>query len=64
MIHRPGKKRPSGGGGGKGGSVFLVADKNVSSLNFPTIHFNAQDGRNGGSKKSIVQNTFRTNTFL
>lgn len=50
MLHRPGKKRPSGGGGGRGGSVFLVADKNVTSLNFPTTHYNAPDGKNGGSK--------------
>jgi len=44
----PGRKKPSGGSGGKGGNVFLVADKNKVSLRFATIHFNAEDGRPGG----------------
>lgn len=44
----PGRKKASGGSGGKGGNVFLVADKNKVSLRFATVHFNAEDGRSGG----------------
>lgn len=46
----PGKKKPSGGNGGIGGNVYIIADKSLSSINFQTFHFNAEDGRHGGSK--------------
>lgn len=43
----------SGGNGGRGGHVFIVAKKTYSmnGLNFHSIHFNAQDGTHGGSMK-------------
>jgi GTPase involved in cell partitioning and DNA repair len=46
----PGKKKPSGGNGGIGGNVYITADKSLTSMNFQTFHFNAEDGRHGGSK--------------
>lgn len=45
----PGKKRPTGGNGGAGGDVYIIADRNTSSLNLQTAHFNAGSGGNGGS---------------
>jgi GTPase involved in cell partitioning and DNA repair len=56
VAHRPGKKRPDGGSGGRGGNVYLVADSSVNSLRFPTIHFNGQDGKNGSSKGATGRN--------
>lgn len=46
-ILSPGKKRPSGGSGGDGGNVYVVADKSVVNLNFQNFHFHAQDGTHG-----------------
>ena len=40
----PGKKRPSGGNGGRGGNVYLMGDEGAYSLNFETFHFNGGDG--------------------
>lgn len=48
-VLAPGKKRPSGGNGGKGGDVYIVSDKRLTSMSFETFHFNAGDGRHGGS---------------
>lgn len=48
-VLSPGKKRPNGGNGGKGGNVFIVGSNQVESLHFPTYHFNAGDGKHGGS---------------
>jgi GTPase involved in cell partitioning and DNA repair len=45
----PSRKRADGGSGGRGGNVYLVADRSVNSLNFATTHFNAQDATNGTS---------------
>ena len=55
-VLAPGKKRPSGGNGGKGGDVYIVADKNLTSLKFETFYFNAQDGGNGGSSNCTGRN--------
>lgn len=52
----PGKKRPDGGSGGRGGNVYIVADATVNSLRLPTIHFNGQDGRNGSSQGATGRN--------
>lgn len=45
------KGGPSGGNGGNGGSIYLVADKNISTLlDFRyKKHFIAENGGNGGS---------------
>ncbi len=45
------KGGPSGGNGGNGGSIYLVADKNISTLlDFRyKKHFFAENGENGGS---------------
>ena len=48
-VLSPGKKRPSGGSGGKGGNVFVVADRGLTGMKFQTFHFNARDGTHGGS---------------
>jgi len=48
-VLSPGKKRPNGGMGGRGGDVYIVADRDLMSLSFQTFHFNAGDGGNGGS---------------
>lgn len=45
----PGKKRPSGGPGGRGGNVYIVADNTIGSLKMPSVHYFAGDGRNGSS---------------
>lgn len=49
LVLSPGKKRPHGGNGGSGGNVYLVADKDLTSLTFQTFHFNASPGGHGGS---------------
>jgi hypothetical protein len=46
----PGRKRASGGSGGMGGNVYIRGDPELFSLNFETYHFNAKDGKHGGSK--------------
>mmetsp|Transcript_12417 Transcript_12417/g.18611 ORF Transcript_12417/g.18611 Transcript_12417/m.18611 type:complete len:456 (+) Transcript_12417:3-1370(+) len=50
-VLSPGKKRPSGGNGGRGGHVFIISENSHSmiGLNFSTLHFNAQNGTHGGS---------------
>ena len=47
----PGKKRPNGGNGGRGGNVYILADRNLTSLNFKVFHFNGGHGAHGGSDK-------------
>jgi GTP-binding protein len=48
-VLAPGRKRPSGGSGGKGGDVWVVADRGLTGMKFQTFHFNADDGTHGGS---------------
>jgi GTP-binding protein len=38
---------PSGGTGGRGGSVYLVCDANLNTLRPPRVHFRATGGTNG-----------------
>lgn len=52
----PGKKRPTGGDGGRGGDVYIVADRGLNGMAFNTFHFNAGNGKNGGSKYHIHRN--------
>ena len=40
----PGRKRPSGGNGGKGGNVYIMGDEGAYALSFETFHFNGGDG--------------------
>jgi len=49
---------PSGGNGGKGGSVILEADENLQTLlDFKYQHcFNAEDGKKGGPKNKTGAN--------
>jgi GTPase involved in cell partitioning and DNA repair len=44
----PSVRRATGGNGGAGGNVYIVADKNVLSLALQVAHFNAEDGSAGG----------------
>lgn len=57
--------KPSGGNGGRGGHVFVVAkDKfGMNGLNFSTIHFNAEDGSHGGSTTFAFQTLFVSQYF-
>ena len=48
-VLSPGKKRPNGGNGGRGGNVFIVGSSQVESLHFPTYHFNGGSGNHGSS---------------
>ena len=54
--HSPGRKRASGGSGGIGGNVYIMGDPDLFSLKFNTYHFNATDGKHGGSES---QNLFK-----
>lgn len=49
-ILSPGKKRPCGGNGGRGGDVIIVADNTMNSLDFETFQFRGGNGRNGGGE--------------
>lgn len=48
-VTSPSRKEPNGGSGGKGGCVYIIADKSLSSMRFKTFHFNAGHGAHGGS---------------
>mmetsp|Transcript_418 Transcript_418/g.790 ORF Transcript_418/g.790 Transcript_418/m.790 type:complete len:428 (+) Transcript_418:94-1377(+) len=48
---KPSIKRPTGGNGGAGGNVYIVADRTMTSLALQVAHFNAKDGGNGSSDK-------------
>ncbi len=48
-VLSPGKKRPNGGNGGRGGNVYVVGTDQLETLHFPTYHFNAGNGNHGGS---------------
>jgi GTPase involved in cell partitioning and DNA repair len=50
-ILAPGRKRPNGGSGGRGGNVYLVADKSLTTMSMTTFHFNAPDGAHGSSDR-------------
>jgi GTPase involved in cell partitioning and DNA repair len=56
LYSSPGCKRASGGSGGKGGNVYIIADPEVNSLNFRTIHFNAENGAHGGGNGMTGRN--------
>ena len=51
-VFGPSWRRPSGGHGGPGGDVEIVADPSVTSLNFERHHYRARNGQNGGSKNA------------
>jgi hypothetical protein len=39
--------------------VYVVADRGLNGLSFNTFHFNAGNGKNGGSKiERFVENEF------
>ena len=47
VVPNPAKKIATGGSGGRGGNVYVVADKSLVSLNFQNFHINAFDGEHG-----------------
>lgn len=49
FYYSPGVKKASGGSGGQGGNVYLQADPELNSLKFNIFHYNAMDGKHGGS---------------
>jgi len=49
-VLSPGTKRPDGGNGGRGGHVYILADRALTSLKFTTYHYNAGNGAHGGSE--------------
>jgi GTP-binding protein len=55
-VISPGKKRPNGGNGGRGGDVYIVADKSLTSLVLHTFHFNGGDGTHGSSDAMTGRN--------
>lgn len=55
-VCSPTKKRPDGGSGGDGGSVYLIADEGTTSLNLSTLHYNGKNGSNGSSKHATGRN--------
>ena len=54
LVLTPGKKRPTGGDGGRGGDVYIVADRGLNGMAFNTFHFNGGNGKNGGSEYIIL----------
>jgi GTP-binding protein len=52
------KGGPSGGNGGRGGSVYLVADENLQTLNdfLHGVHFKAPSGQHGMGSRCAGQN--------
>mmetsp|Transcript_15190 Transcript_15190/g.14587 ORF Transcript_15190/g.14587 Transcript_15190/m.14587 type:complete len:171 (-) Transcript_15190:7-519(-) len=49
-VLTPGQKSPTGGNGGAGGNVYIVADRGLNGMSFQTFHINAGHGKNGGSE--------------
>lgn len=49
------KGGPAGGNGGRGGSVFIVADANINTLHAfrRNVHYRAERGRHGGGTKKV-----------
>lgn len=47
-VLNPSKKRPTGGNGGHGGSVFVIADKSLMGLKFEKYQFRGGFGGHGG----------------
>ena len=52
------KGGPSGGNGGRGGSIYLVADENLQTLNdfLHGVHFKAPSGQHGMGSRCAGQN--------
>lgn len=52
------KGGPSGGNGGRGGSIFLVADENLQTLNdfLHGVHFKSASGQHGMGSRCAGQN--------
>lgn len=49
------KGGPAGGNGGRGGNIFVVADKNINTLHAfrRNVHYRAERGRHGGGTKKV-----------
>ncbi len=49
------KGGPAGGNGGRGGSVYIVADANINTLHAfrRNVHYRAERGRHGGGTKKV-----------
>ena len=55
----PAVKRPTGGNGGAGGNVYLVADRSMSHLSLQRSHFNGGNGSHGGCKFNLLLDSER-----
>jgi GTP-binding protein len=55
-VQSPSKRRPSGGNGGKGGSVYIIADSSVVDLSFETTTFNGGPGGHGSRANMTGRN--------
>lgn len=47
---QPGKLAPTGGNGGKGGSVYIRVNSHLDALTLPKTVYRAEDGHNGRGK--------------
>jgi GTPase involved in cell partitioning and DNA repair len=47
-VPSPSVRRPTGGNGGAGGNVYIIADNSLAHLSLQRAHFNAGNGTHGG----------------
>lgn len=50
VVPSPSVRRPTGGNGGAGGNVFIIADDTLAHLSLQRAHFNAGNGSHGGGR--------------